>query len=621
MTVLLVLLAWVGVSNAAAQTDTPDDPYSTDPLGLIAYYAQQQVHTSGTDRWSVWLCSIPDGDNSPRGAEAFLSWYESITKYVSGYMRTVSDGLYSPTFRFARSLGATQPLHHVADGEPVINECLTLVEEMAAREKDHFSNGALIYINWPDHIMGNTIGAASPGVSCVSVQSCATIFPSNRRTIWVTARATALQVAHEMGHTLHFPHSYSGQTEDSKGDIWEYDNYTDLMSGCTEVFWWCEPMAVNRYAAGWIDSSNVSIYEGGSVTYELDGVIGDRTEDGIKMVVVPLEPGRFLAYSVAYVGDYQSCAVATDCTEIVCHAYIKSRCDPVEQQFWYAIEVYSIDQKCSDSDWDRIGAVQLGGDCWGLQRRTIPGAPPSEWTNFYDPIEPMHHYFDVGETFVWDSGNSRERGDWAERIVATAGLTSDYKFLLTLEGPAPYKGRFSDDEGNIHEADIQALADRDITSGCGSSSDEFCPSAAVTRAQMAAFLVRALGEQPSNTRISQFSDVPADAWYSGYVQRLVELGIAQGYSDGRFGPSDFVTRAQMAVLMVRAFESLASVPVAAGEFVDVPADWVSAASIEGVLASGITKGCATEPSRFCPTEPVRRDQMATFLIRVLDLVA
>ena len=49
---------------------------------------------------------------------------------------------------------------------------------------------------------------------------------------------------------------------------------------------------------------------------------------------------------------------------------------------------------------------------------------------------------------------------------------------------------FNDDEGSVHERSINRLAGAGITEGCTPTS--FCPNDPVTRAQMAAFLFRAL---------------------------------------------------------------------------------------------------------------------------------
>jgi hypothetical protein len=60
--------------------------------------------------------------------------------------------------------------------------------------------------------------------------------------------------------------------------------------------------------------------------------------------------------------------------------------------------------------------------------------------------------------------------------------------------PAP--NAFTDDEGSVHEPDIDRLAIMGITTGCG--ADRFCPHAAVSRAEMASFLTRAMGLEPIN---------------------------------------------------------------------------------------------------------------------------
>lgn len=57
----------------------------------------------------------------------------------------------------------------------------------------------------------------------------------------------------------------------------------------------------------------------------------------------------------------------------------------------------------------------------------------------------------------------------------------------------PPGGTFTDDNGNVHEANIEAIAAEGITKGCNPpSNDIYCPSSPVTRGQMAAFLNRGL---------------------------------------------------------------------------------------------------------------------------------
>ncbi len=187
----------------------------------------------------------------------------------------------------------------------------------------------------------------------------------------------------------------------------------------------------------------------------------------------------------------------------------------------------------------------------------------------------------------------------------------------------PYKGTFADDEGNVHENSIESLVDRGITAGCDPNLKLYCPDQPITRANMAQFLVLALGERGTRRSAgpSRFTDVPADAWHRPYVERLADLGITSGYPDGTFRPDVPVTRAQMAVFFARTFNRI-TLDTPDGVFADVPSDASHAAAVEGMFHAGIIQGCEKTPGlNYCPDQPVRRDQMATFLIRALNIQA
>lgn len=100
---------------------------------------------------------------------------------------------------------------------------------------------------------------------------------------------------------------------------------------------------------------------------------------------------------------------------------------------------------------------------------------------------------------------------------------------------------------------VQRLFQDNITTGCAQGL--YCPFSTVTRAQMAAFLVRAkVGDAFDYDSDPYFPDVSSDAWYFKYVQKLKALGITQGYPDGTYQPENAVTRAEMAVFLSRAFQ-------------------------------------------------------------------
>lgn len=174
----------------------------------------------------------------------------------------------------------------------------------------------------------------------------------------------------------------------------------------------------------------------------------------------------------------------------------------------------------------------------------------------------------------------------------------------------PPGGTFFDDDGNPHEGSIEAIAAAGITAGC--APQLFCPSAPVTRAEMAAFLVRALDASPA-AFAGSFNDVPAGQWYTGFVERVAELGISTGYSDGTYRPNSPISRGEMAVFLLRALGLNGS----ASTFSDVPASAFFAPAVGAIQVAGITNGCGN--GLYCPFDQVLRDQMATFITRGFGL--
>ena len=145
----------------------------------------------------------------------------------------------------------------------------------------------------------------------------------------------------------------------------------------------------------------------------------------------------------------------------------------------------------------------------------------------------------------------------------------------------------------------------------------FCPDEPVRRWTMAVWLVRVLDESEPQAGSSRFDDVDDSEWWMPHVERLADLGITHGCATepARFCPEDPVTRAQMASFLSRAFGLEAPEGPPEVVFSDV-GEGVHTDSIYALAASGITAGCASEPeARFCPDRPTTRAQMASFLER------
>ncbi|MFC4599835.1 immunoglobulin-like domain-containing protein [Cohnella hongkongensis] len=97
--------------------------------------------------------------------------------------------------------------------------------------------------------------------------------------------------------------------------------------------------------------------------------------------------------------------------------------------------------------------------------------------------------------------------------------------------------------------EIEQLANKRIVAG--RETGAFAPSDPVTRAEFAALLVRGLG-LPQREGTSTFSDVAAASWYAEAVGTASEAGLVHGYEDGTFRPQERITREQMAVMIARA---------------------------------------------------------------------
>jgi predicted outer membrane repeat protein len=117
-----------------------------------------------------------------------------------------------------------------------------------------------------------------------------------------------------------------------------------------------------------------------------------------------------------------------------------------------------------------------------------------------------------------------------------------------------------------------------------------------------------------------FGDVPVDYWSAAWIKQLAADGITSGCGNGNYCPEDAVTRAQMAVFLLRSKYDASYTPpdVGAGtSFEDVSPTYWAAAWIKQLVNEGITAGCGN--NNYCPEQPVTRAQMAVFLVRTFNL--
>ncbi len=259
-----------------------------------------------------------------------------------------------------------------------------------------------------------------------------------------------------------------------------------------------------------------------------------------------------------------------------------------------------------DDAWSNSPAVNNPFETWTLEATAAELAGIMDW-DAVSNVQLLNGPPAAKFTFTGtDAGAPVSATVTAATLYSALGTRSPHIDGVTLDAFYP----FLDIEGTAHTLSIFRLWEEGVTNGCG--GEFYCPEAPLTRAQMATFLVRTLDLDPIAE--SRFEDVEADSVHAPNINAVAAAGISLGCSsDGtRFCPEDEVSRAQMASFLVRA---LGLAPVGAGPFTDLGGAAGHQASINALWKAGITNGCSSDGSQYCPLDPVTRAQMATFLVR------
>ncbi|MDR0406305.1 MAG: S-layer homology domain-containing protein [Clostridiales bacterium] len=256
---------------------------------------------------------------------------------------------------------------------------------------------------------------------------------------------------------------------------------------------------------------------------------------------------------------------------------------------------------------------------------TTDGGNP---TRLYDPKDPIvltrtrtikavakiggYYSEETSMTFnrVSDSGSS-----------GGSGGSGGGNGTITIPPPAPPtptqpEARYHDIDGHWSKNFFESLIEKGVINGYEDGTVR--PDNQVTRAEAAKIIVAALGEVPSEAVSLPFEDAESIAdWAGGYVQKAVELGIITGYEDNTFQPAQNVSRKELVVLAVRAFQL--SAEVGAGlSFADndaIPA-W-AADSVETALTLGVVSGY--EDNTFKPDNFVSRGETSKIIALCLEI--
>jgi hypothetical protein len=268
----------------------------TDPNTRNQLVVRPTLHgIAGVDRIAVLACDVPDDGNGTLTVDpaAIATW---ANQTVAPWFVATSLGAYQPVFE-------AHPLGRISGSGP--SDCSNGAE---AATSAPFTNVLVVDTS--------TYGGGFAGPGSISsnpafdVSALSQSPRVSRRGGWVGGGVALINpavVIHEIGHTVHWPHSYIGPFD-------EYDNPVDIMSGepvdffaaypdlsrfCPGVdagtYIWCRPqntLAFNRLAAGWMTGTQVAVHRSGRVNYTLDKPTGA----GVQMVALPnaSAPARML---------------------------------------------------------------------------------------------------------------------------------------------------------------------------------------------------------------------------------------------------------------------------------------------------------------------------------------
>ncbi len=499
------------------------EPLAADPLALLPFLDLVRVNSIGTDVIDVWTCDL---------ATSVSSVVAQLDSQVVPYFATHSRGRVTPDF-VAKKAAAGGP-----------DACL----DAAAAGASAGANAAMI-------VTGGGGGYAGPGTGGSS-------WPANHRWAVVGIDGLAATAAHELGHTIWWPHSFTRQSSD------EYDNALDLMSGNYGISGstygsYDEPYdtaVINRYAAGWIDAAQVRVLGTSATSFRLEPSSGNGTQMG-----------------VIRSGDMY----------FTLGARTRSTYDPIPT-IWQGVEVYEVTPCASASPYD-CPQPRYDFGFWEV----IPfGRDPFDYWDFASYSKPLAHVISAGASKTI-----------AGRTVSVA-VASGGAYTVTVSAVTPPKTPFTDIAGSPFKPDIEWVYTAGITSGCTATT--YCPDGYVTREQMASFLARAL--KLTGTAPDAFTDDEASP-HEPNINLVAKAGIATGCAATKYCPTALVSREQMASFLARALKLAGTAPDA---FTDDEQS-IHEPNINLVAKAGVATGCGA--GKYCPTANVTRGQMAAFLHR------
>lgn len=187
--------------------------------------------------------------------------------------------------------------------------------------------------------------------------------------------------------------------------------------------------------------------------------------------------------------------------------------------------------------------------------------------------------------------------------------------LLSSQAYAAASADYSDFPQNWSKDAMEFAVKNNFITGV--SEDKIAPKAALTRAQLAAILSRAMKTGAGDVSVlDNFTDADKNAWYAGSMAKAVELNILYGDGDSIY-PDRPVTRQELFTILVRAFSVTGGDESTLASYNDAGSisSWAKAA-ISAMIAQGYASGYEDKTLR--PTQQVTREEFAQLLYRMQE---
>ncbi len=266
--------------------------------------------------------------------------------------------------------------------------------------------------------------------------------------------------------------------------------------------------------------------------------------------------------------------------------------------------------------------LAVAGDGVQLKLQVVTGSGSQTLSEFAEPIElelsykagskpsllGVYYYNPAAEQWEYVGG----KVDQASGTI-TVSLVHFSKYAVF-----EYNKSYDDLHGNHWAYDaVQALSAKHVVKGV--SDSRFAPEGTTTRAEFAALLSRVL--QLKNTKSAPFTDVAKDAWYADEVAAAFEAGLIHGRGEDTFAPHATITREEMAVMLMRAYEKAKGTKPQADRAsfkdLDRASSWATG-SIQAAASIGLMNGKGSQ--LFDPTANTNRAETAKAVHNLIQLL-